>query len=74
MWEELSIPTICQWLFYQGCELMDNMPDVATLGILANDVLDLHAEQENEELLNTDMDVLNQWRFQWDIAGPQLDV
>lgn len=53
---------------------MDNMPDVATLGILANDVLDLHAEQENEELLNTDMDVLNQWRFQWDIAGPQLDV
>ncbi|KAF8257436.1 hypothetical protein EI94DRAFT_1758186 [Lactarius quietus] len=60
--EELSIPTICQRLFYQGRELTDNSASVETLGILANDVLDLREEQENEELLDTDTEAPNQRR------------
>ena len=35
---------------------------MATLGILANDVLDLREEQENEELLDTDTEAPNQQR------------
>ncbi|KAI9508309.1 cysteine proteinase [Russula earlei] len=52
--EELNIPTICQRLFYQGHELADSSASVEALSILANDVLDLREEQENEELLETD--------------------
>jgi len=55
--EELDIPTICQRLFYQGQELADNSASVESLSILANDVLDLREEQENEELLETDTEV-----------------
>ncbi|KAI0321663.1 hypothetical protein OF83DRAFT_1168297 [Amylostereum chailletii] len=50
--EELDIPTICQRLFYQGCELHDNGATVAVLGILANDVLDLREEREDVDLLD----------------------
>ena len=62
MQEELSIPTICQRLFYQGRELTVNSASVATLGILANDVLDLREEQENEDLLDTDTEAPKQRR------------
>ncbi|KAH9998092.1 cysteine proteinase [Russula compacta] len=55
--EELDIPTICQRLFYQGHELADNSASVEALSILANDVLDLREEQENEELLETDTEM-----------------
>ena len=48
--------------FYQGRELTDNSASVATLGVLANDVLDLREEQENEELLDTDTEAPNQRR------------
>ncbi|KAI0306325.1 hypothetical protein B0F90DRAFT_1688970 [Multifurca ochricompacta] len=60
--EELGIPTICQRLFYQGRELADNGASVADLWILANDVLDLREEEENEELLETDTETPHQWR------------
>ncbi|KAH9993782.1 cysteine proteinase [Russula vinacea] len=60
--EELDIPTICQRLFYQGCELTDSSASVAALSILANDVLDLREEQENEELLETDTEMPPQRR------------
>ena len=35
---------------------------MATLGVLASDVLDLREEQKNEELLNMDTGALNQRR------------
>ncbi|KAI0293067.1 hypothetical protein BC826DRAFT_1016774 [Russula brevipes] len=60
--EELDIPTICQRLFYQGHELADSSASVAALSILANDVLDLREEQENEELLETDTEMPSQRR------------
>ncbi|KAH9173623.1 cysteine proteinase [Lactarius sanguifluus] len=60
--EDLSIPTICQRLFYRGRELTDSSASVATLGILANDVLDLREEQENEDLLDTDTEAPQQRR------------
>jgi hypothetical protein len=60
--EELDIPTICQRLFYQGHELVDNSASVAALSILANDVLDLREEEENEELLETDTEAPSQRR------------
>ncbi|KAF8503303.1 cysteine proteinase [Russula emetica] len=60
--EELDIPTICQRLFYQGHELTDNSASVAALSILANDVLDLREEEENEELLETDTEMPYQRR------------
>ncbi|RDB21476.1 Ubiquitin carboxyl-terminal hydrolase 48 [Hypsizygus marmoreus] len=48
--DELSIPTICQRLFYQGNELDDNEATVASLNIFANDVLDLKRENEVVEI------------------------
>jgi hypothetical protein len=60
--DELDIPTICQRLFYQGHELADNSASVAALSILANDVLDLREEEENEELLETDTEAPYQRR------------
>ncbi|KAF9052908.1 cysteine proteinase [Panaeolus papilionaceus] len=50
---EFSIPTICQRLCYQGTELEDNEATVASLNILANDILDL---REAEEVLEIDTD------------------
>ncbi|KAL0946674.1 hypothetical protein HGRIS_012863 [Hohenbuehelia grisea] len=47
---EMKIPTICQRLSYQEKELDDNAVDVATLGILANDILDLREENEVHDL------------------------
>lgn len=48
----MDIPTICQRLFYQGDELLDNEATVATLGVLSNDIFDLREVKEDEELLN----------------------
>ncbi|KAH9981004.1 hypothetical protein BGW80DRAFT_1267806 [Lactifluus volemus] len=66
--EELDIPTICQRLFYKGHELADNSASVAALSILANDVLDLREEQENEELLESDTETPQQQRREADGA------
>ena len=42
--------------------MTDNSTSVATLGVLASDVLDLREEQKNEELLDMDTGALNQRR------------
>ena len=46
--EELNIPTICQRLFYRGHELEDNSATVTSLGLLANDTLELREESESQ--------------------------
>ncbi|KAF8798163.1 cysteine proteinase [Phlegmacium glaucopus] len=51
--EEFLIPTICQRLFYHGQELEDNSATVATLQLLANDVIDL---READEVIEIDSD------------------
>ncbi|KAI4525001.1 hypothetical protein K525DRAFT_261907 [Schizophyllum commune Loenen D] len=51
---ELSIPTICQRLFYQGKELDDNKATMESLGILANDTIDLREEQEKDSFSDTE--------------------
>jgi len=51
--DELNIPTICQRLFHQGCELVDNSATVTSLNIYANDVLDVRQEKE---MLESDSD------------------
>jgi hypothetical protein len=50
--EILDIPTICQRLFHNGKELLDNEPTLGELGVLAHDVLELREVREDEELLN----------------------
>lgn len=52
--EELSIPTICQRLIYQEKELEDNGATVGTLGLLANDILDLRELDEVVEVNSDD--------------------
>ncbi len=52
----MSIPTICQRLFYREVELEDNEVTVADLSILANDVLDLREESEVHDL-DSDIEV-----------------
>jgi ubiquitin carboxyl-terminal hydrolase 48 len=52
--KELNIPTIYQRLFFKGKELTDNSETVSSLGILANDSLDLREEKENDDTLNLD--------------------
>ncbi|KAF4603807.1 hypothetical protein EYR38_004223 [Pleurotus pulmonarius] len=47
---QMSIPTICQRLFYREVELEDNEVSVADLSILANDVLDLREESEVHDI------------------------
>jgi ubiquitin carboxyl-terminal hydrolase 48 len=54
--DELNIPTICQRLYYQGDELGDNAATVTSLGILANDVLDLREKGEDKDALTSDSD------------------
>ncbi|KAF8587403.1 cysteine proteinase [Ramaria rubella] len=54
--EELEIPTICQRLFFKGRELTDNQETVASLGILANDTLDLWEAKENDDAFNSDVE------------------
>ncbi|KAL1710109.1 hypothetical protein EV121DRAFT_252295 [Schizophyllum commune] len=51
---ELSIPTICQRLFYQGRELDDNKATMESLGIFANDTIDLREEQEKDSFSDTE--------------------
>ncbi|KAL1717465.1 hypothetical protein EV715DRAFT_253708 [Schizophyllum commune] len=51
---ELSIPTICQRLFYQGKELDDNKATMESLGIFANDTIDLREEQEKDSFSDTE--------------------
>jgi len=51
--EEFFIPIILQRFFYQGQELEDNSATVASLQILANDVIDL---REAEEVIDIDSD------------------
>jgi hypothetical protein len=55
--DELNIPTICQRLFYHGLELDDSSATVQSIGILANDTLDLREESEDNDRLNSDSDV-----------------
>ena len=49
--------------------MTDNSASVAVLGILANDVLDLREEQENEELLDTDTETPPNQRRETDGGG-----
>ncbi|GJJ12668.1 hypothetical protein Clacol_006912 [Clathrus columnatus] len=49
-----NIPTICQQLFLRGNELTDGSETVASLGILANETLDL---KEEKEVIDMDSDV-----------------
>jgi hypothetical protein len=53
---ELDVPTICQRLFYRGTELEDSSATIKSLGILANDLLELRQEKEDEERLHSDVD------------------
>ncbi|KAJ7047010.1 hypothetical protein C8F04DRAFT_1062446 [Mycena alexandri] len=52
--KELNIPTICQRLFYGSEELDDNTATVASLGILANSVIDLKEENEVHEISDSE--------------------
>ena len=52
----MGIPTIYQRLYYQGRELEDKDATVASLHILANDILDLREESEDIDLLNSGSD------------------
>ncbi|KAJ7724461.1 hypothetical protein DFH07DRAFT_854832 [Mycena maculata] len=52
--KELKIPTICQRLFYEGRELDDNTATVASLQILANDIIDLKEENEIHEVSDSE--------------------
>ncbi|TRM62650.1 hypothetical protein BD626DRAFT_548499 [Schizophyllum amplum] len=54
--EEMSIPTICQRLFYQGKELDDNEATMQSLNIFANDVIDLRQAHEIHSLSDDDGD------------------
>jgi len=49
--DELSIPTVYQRLFHRGMELEDNAVTAESLGILANDSLDLREEAEDDGTL-----------------------
>ncbi|KZP12614.1 cysteine proteinase [Athelia psychrophila] len=46
--EQLNIPAVYQRLFYQGLELEDNARDAASLGILADDILHLREDLEDD--------------------------
>ncbi|KAG6814527.1 hypothetical protein H0H92_000053 [Tricholoma furcatifolium] len=48
--EGLKIPTICQRLFYCNKELDNNMATVESIGIMADDILDLRREDEVVDL------------------------
>jgi len=48
--EELDIPIISQRLFYHGAELEDSSATVLSLGILANDQLDLKEQTEDADI------------------------
>uniref|UniRef100_A0A0W0FLB1 ubiquitinyl hydrolase 1 n=1 Tax=Moniliophthora roreri TaxID=221103 RepID=A0A0W0FLB1_MONRR len=52
--EMLNIPTICQRLFYQGKELDDGAATVGSIGLFANDILDLQEQIEVHELSDDD--------------------
>jgi len=52
--KELKIPTICQRLFYGAVELDDNTATVASLQILANDIIDLKEENEIHEISDSE--------------------
>jgi len=54
---ELDIPTICQRLFFKGVELTDNSAMAVSLGIMANDTLDLREEKENDDAFNSDTEL-----------------
>ncbi|KAL1744566.1 hypothetical protein HDZ31DRAFT_38456 [Schizophyllum fasciatum] len=56
IYDELSVPTICQRLFYQGKELDENEATMESLGIFANDIIDLRQEQEVHSLSDEDGD------------------
>ncbi|KAF8480713.1 cysteine proteinase [Gautieria morchelliformis] len=54
--EEFNIPTICQRLYFKNQELSNNLDTVASLGILANDTLELREEKENDDALTSDVE------------------
>ncbi|KAF8498901.1 hypothetical protein JB92DRAFT_2983100 [Gautieria morchelliformis] len=54
--DEFNIPTICQRLYFKNQELSNNLDTVASLGILANDTLELREEKENEDALTSDVE------------------
>ncbi|KAI0044824.1 cysteine proteinase [Auriscalpium vulgare] len=61
--DELSVPTICQRIFYKGHELLDNSATAASLEILVDDVLDFREVKEDEELLeDSDVEVASRKR------------
>ncbi|KAF8637340.1 hypothetical protein AX17_002841 [Amanita inopinata Kibby_2008] len=57
--DDWGISTICQRLFYQGAELLDSASTVESLGIVANDVLELREVNEVHDLDSDAEDVLN---------------
>ena len=64
--EELSIPTIYQRLFHQGRELEDNSVTLVSVGVVANDVLDLREEAEDVDLIGSDGEEVGQKRKRTD--------
>ncbi|TFK42426.1 hypothetical protein BDQ12DRAFT_644097 [Crucibulum laeve] len=48
--DDFVIPTICQRLSYKDTELQDNTATIKSLGIFANDVIDLREENEVVEI------------------------
>ena len=49
----LNIPTICQRLFYESRELDDGNATVASLGLLANDILEFQEQNEIHEITDS---------------------
>ncbi|KII88369.1 hypothetical protein PLICRDRAFT_92113 [Plicaturopsis crispa FD-325 SS-3] len=47
---QCDIATICQRVFYRGKELEDNSATVESIGILADDLVDIREEQEVDEI------------------------
>lgn len=47
---ELGISTICQRLFYQGNELLENLATATSLQLLANDSIDLQEVNEGSDI------------------------
>ncbi|KIK57675.1 hypothetical protein GYMLUDRAFT_75287 [Collybiopsis luxurians FD-317 M1] len=47
--EQCEIPTICQRLFHHGKELLENEATIASIHVLANDILELYEESESHD-------------------------
>lgn len=59
LYEKLNIPTIYQRLFYRGTELTNSLETMASLGILADDILEFREEMQTEEMSHPDKEQFN---------------